>query len=135
MTDFSNIDFTVTDEPPTVKRTGRRGSNPFVEPLLKSYEGDFAASNEWYKFTVDVNATDEPKREVDRAIDRIRAAGQGHNPKIGTEVRRDYDTGVVAFRGVPWMPRKAAGGSETSETSEDAGRHALNGDPYQGVDE
>ncbi len=124
----TDFEFVVTDTPPEpTKRVGRKGDNPFRRALEESYEKGFADTDEWYEFTVDVSEQkeDEDKRkEMRKAADRIRAAGQIH-PKIGTQVRADYEnlSGRIAFRGVEWVARDRG-------KSEDAGRDAVSDDAY-----
>lgn len=108
---MSDVEFSVTNQPPTVtRRPGRkRGLNKFREGLEQSFDQKFKASDDWFEYRVDLDGVTDAEREVNRYVDRIRAAGQ-QEPKIGTEVRRDYATGVIAFRGVEYVarPRKAS---------------------------
>lgn len=115
---YDGLTFEVTDAPPTRHGSGRARTNPFRGPLEESYKNDFAGTNEWYQCTVDTDA-------VERAVNAIRSAGQ-MVPKIGTEVRADRETGVIAFRGVQWEPRAA---SAENGDGDESGRHSLNEDP------
>lgn len=115
---YEGLTFEVTDQPPVRTGSGRTRSNPFRNPLEESYKSDFAGTNEWYQFQVDV---DEDEKAVDRAVNAIRSAGQ-MNPKIGTEVRADRSNGRIAFRGVPWQPKTSGevSGNGKHELPEDS---------------
>lgn len=103
---MSDLAFSVTDSAPPRKRSPRTaGPNPFRQGLEESYEKNFAESDEWFEFSVPLENEEDPRKAVDRMKDRIRAAGQ-IEPKIGTEIRQEYDTGRVCFRGVEYSPRE-----------------------------
>lgn len=90
---------TVTDAPPA-DRFGNRvrnRTNPFDDKVRESYEENYEASDKWVSFTVPPNPDRTLKDQLKTVVGQIRAAGQYH--KLGTEIRRNDETGQVWFRG------------------------------------
>lgn len=124
-----SFEFFVTSEPPAPgtpfggHRAGRNRTNPFDQPIKASHEQKLFERGEWLAFK------GEPD-DVQKHVNRIRAAGQ--YLRLGTEVRVDKESGLIAFRGVDYRPRATransqAGNGSTPAVTSDAPVPAVSG--------